>query len=1133
MKQTHNHPTPLTVYKASAGSGKTFTLAVEYISLLVTNPESYKNILAVTFTNKATEEMKMRILSQLYGLAQIPVLKESEDYLEKIRLKTGLEETIIQDHARKALHYLINDYTYFHVETIDSFFQRVLRNLARELELTPNLRLELNDGDVESMAIDQMLESLKRDDAIFTSIMHYIYENMDNDKSWNIIHQMKKFGLQIFSDLYKEKSGKFNDKILTKEDHELPDAEREKKWNEYFENFDKLLRGKIEAATQYVKKRGEGYFNLLSNFEIDLNDIKLGATRGVNLYFKKLKEGAYTNDVLGKAVQDCMDSADNWVTKTNKNASHVIDTARTHLLPYLVETEKNRNKLAFGAHSAELTRRHLHDLKLLTYVEREVRRLNDNANRFLLSDTQHLLKLFIKGSDAPFIYEKIGSQLNHIMIDEFQDTSELQWSNFKVLLEDCMDRNSQEPTHSLIVGDVKQSIYRWRNGDWRLLNDIRNQLGHRKNLILEEPLDTNYRSCGHVITFNNSFFREVVNEEVKLLETVVGEQSKQLDKAYDDVEQKLNPNKSELSDKGYVRIVLLKDQKGKKEEKGKSDQSNKSGLSGSDYILKNIGEQMQTLISIGAKQSDMAILIRKNDDTPIIAEWFMKNMPEIQIVSDQAFRLESSLAVNTIILALRYLYENTDLLSLAMLTNTWNQHILKNGYPPSELFCSPTDFSTNLPKDFMEKKDDLLSLPLITLLERICEIFHLFELEGEAPYLCTFFDLVSKFMTENNNGIGSLLELWDESLCKKSVQSETVNGVRLVSIHKSKGLEFEHVFIPFCDWRIEHPNETIWCEPKQFPYNQLPIVPINYSSQLIGSIYEPDYQEEYLQTMVDNLNLLYVAFTRAKSSLFVYARGAQKGYRGAVIASVLDKLQRYEQMTDSKFTNLQNDSDAKEMMIFEYGSLYVKSEKTNKEQSRNVFLQQEKPIKIQMRSHKQQVNFLQSNDSQRYIVNDEETEERIRQYILRGNIVHNILSKIKTTDDIPQVLQELENDGVIYSEEISHEELTRMIRRNLEHPVAREWFNGKWKLFTECNILQIEDGVVKQHRPDRVMTDGQQTIVVDYKTGRDKESTREKYVNQVKRYVRLLEEMGMPNVKGYLWYLGDNIILDTQNQTIV
>lgn len=1116
-------PTPLTVYKASAGSGKTFTLAVEYISLLAANPESYRNILAVTFTNKATEEMKQRILSQLYGLAQDHVLKESEDYMDKIRKKTGLDDSVIQNHARKALHYLINDYTHFHVETIDSFFQRVLRNLARELELTPNLRLELNDGDVESMAIDQMVESLKHDDAIFKSIMHYIYENMDNDKSWNVINQMKKFGLQIFKDQYKEKSEEFYDMIFNDGDDKLSEAEREKKWNKYFDDFDNLLKSKITKAKLYVKSRGEEYIKLRDSFRIEPKDIKQG-DRGVNLYFEKLKKEIYTNDVLTKTVQDCLDSADNWVTKTNKKASQIIDVVRSHLLPYLIDTEKNRKKLAKEAYSAELTRRHLHDLRLLTFVEREVRRLNDDANRFLLSDTQHLLKSFIDGNDAPFIYEKIGSQLSHIMIDEFQDTSKIQWGNFKVLLEDCMDRNDDKnPTRSLIVGDVKQSIYRWRNGDWRLLNDIKKQLGNRQKMIQEEPLDTNYRSCGRVIRFNNNFFHEVVDNEVRQLENAIGKlQSEQLKKAYNDVEQKM-PDKSKLSDKGYVRIVLLKNKKDKKNENEKSD---------NDYILEDIAKQMQSLILLGARQSDMAILIRKNDDIPIIAEWFMRNMPDIHIVSDQAFRLESSLAVNTIILALRYLYEDTDLLSLAMLTNTWNQYIHRNGHTPSELFCGTDPFSASLPEEFMEKKDDLLSLPLITLIERLCEIFHLFELDGESPYLCTFFDLVSKFMTESSNSIGSLLELWDESLFKKSVLSETADGVRLVSIHKSKGLEFEHVFIPFCDWKIEHPN-TIWCEPKQTPFDKLPIIPISCSSKLVGSIYEPNYQEEYLQTIVDNLNLLYVAFTRAKNSLFVYTRGAQKGRRSAAISSVLKELLNHEDMTDATYQDLQNDSSVREMMTLEYGELYVKDEKGNKDESENVFLQQEHPKQVQMRSYKQMVNFIQSNDSQRYITNDEETEERVKQYILRGNIIHNVLSKIKTADDIPNVLKELENDGVIYSEEISREELARMIQRNLEHPMAQEWFSGKWELFTECNILQMEDGVVKQHRPDRVMTDGRKTIVVDYKTGRDKESTREKYVNQVRRYVSLLEEMGMPDVKGYLWYLGDNIILDTYNQSIV
>ena len=410
----------LTVYKASAGSGKTFTLAIEYIKLLIENPTQYKNILAVTFTNKATEEMKHRILSQLYGIAhQLP---DSEIYIKRVVDDMGITRQTAAARAQTALTLLIHDYSQFRIMTIDTFFQGILRNLARELDLTANLRIGLNDGQVEEQAVDQLLEQLTHSDRMLGWIISYIEQKMSDDKSWNVIGQIKQFGKTIFSDNYKKKSRLLNERLQQ----------------------DGLFEDYVESL-QAVRAR------------------------------KK---------TMTKTLEKCLQSADEWVAKSSKEREIILPLVNDVLLPLLQQAELERPRQWKLLVSAEQTLRHLNQLRLLSSIEQKVRQLNNEANRFLLSDTQGLLNQLIDNTDSPFIFEKTGSQLTHIMIDEFQDTSTVQWENFKILLEETMSHSDEggktieereagsgeRTIRNLIVGDVKQSIYRWRSGDWRLLN---------------------------------------------------------------------------------------------------------------------------------------------------------------------------------------------------------------------------------------------------------------------------------------------------------------------------------------------------------------------------------------------------------------------------------------------------------------------------------------------------------------------------------------------------------------------------------------------------------------------------------------------------------------------------------------
>ena len=1058
----------LTVYKASAGSGKTFTLATEYIKLLVKNPMSYRSILAVTFTNKATEEMKMRILSQLYGIwKQLP---DSTDYLQHIVAATGFSEQQVSKQAGEALHQLLHNYSYFRVETIDTFFQSVLRNLARELDLTANLRIGLNDVQVEEQAVDQLIDSLTHTDVMLQWILKYIMETIGDDHSWNIIGQVKQFGRTIFRDYYKEKSAEL-DKLIHQKD--------------FLSNYMSQLRQIRTDALQHMKEIGDHFFNTLAAEGFSETDLSYGKT-GVAGFFRKLQNGIFDESIIGSRVTDCLEDSSKWCTKKSLRADDIQLLAETTLIPILRQAIAEQPRQWKLYMSAELTLRHLNQLRLLGSIEQKVREMNDEANRFLLSDTQQLLHSLIKDSDSPFIFEKIGSRLEHIMIDEFQDTSTVQWQNFKVLLQECM---SHVDTENLIVGDVKQSIYRWRSGDWRLLNAIDREFPHPDKMMDILPLETNYRSERHIVEFNNAFFTEAAKQEYEAQHENYPSGAEQLRHAYADVEQKV-PQKR--GDKGLVNIRLLPQK---------------------DYqteTLSQVTDTISMLLAQGAKPQEIAVLVRANNTIPLLADYVSEHIPAVKIVSDEAFRLDASVSVCLLVQALHLLTHPDDQLAKATLVKLYQRAILGNDAVESELFIKGRPLDELLPEEFLQKAPSLLHLPLYELVERLYNIFQLKRLKEESAYVCAFYDQLNKFTLEDSTDIDAFVLEWEETICSKTIQSVATDGIRILSIHKSKGLEFAHVIIPFCDWKLDH-SDIVFLQPQEAPFDALPIAPIDYSKQMMGTIYERNYLDEHLQTTVDNLNLLYVAFTRASKNLFVLGRRNGKGSRSALIETVLPKLN----IKDSTLEGLQVNEQPIE---FTYGQLALSTEESTKPKATgNVFLQPVIPQSISIESFDVKTEFRQSNKSREFIEGDDEQLEL--SYMKIGSVLHNVFSTIRTSADVDLALRQLQQDGVLYDDEVTAENVTALLRKRLESPRIKNWFSSRWQLFNECSILSVDNqGNIQERRPDRVMTDGKETHVVDFKFGHSKPE----YLDQVREYMQLLRSMGMPNVKGWLWFVYNN-----------
>lgn len=1067
----------LLVYKASAGSGKTFTLAVEYIKLLILNPKAYRNILAVTFTNKATTEMKERILSQLYGIWIND--KDSAPYLNKIAEDLKMSEEKIRQAAKVALHLMIHDYSRFRVETIDSFFQSVMRNLARELELGANLNVELSNMEVLSDAVDSMIEKLNRQSPVLYWLMEYIEERIADDKRWNVSGEIKNFGRYIFDEEYIEKGNGLRLK--------LQDKDCIKKYRQTLQAIEK-------EALEQMKGFAEQFFGLLDTHHLKVEDLS-GKSKGIASYFTKLQMGKLDNSIRNVTVEKHLSAPENWVAKSKPCRNLIMELAANELIPLLETSEEYRNKNNMLVNSCQLSLRYVNNIRLLANIDKEVRQLNHENNRFLLSDTNALLHNLVHDGDSSFVFEKIGTTIQHVMIDEFQDTSRMQWDNFRLLLLEGLSQGA----NSLIVGDVKQSIYRWRNGDWSILNGLKTNI--EAFPINVKTLTINRRSAGNVIEFNNKVFTAACDILNRIYIEEQGEECEALKEAYSDVCQ----GKDKNPDKGYVKVTLLDD---------------KEDITYPEDTLQQLADEVCRLVTSGVQLKDIAILVRKNKTIPLIADYFDKNTP-YKIVSDEAFQLNASLAICMIIDGLRYLSEPDNQIAKAQLAASYQNEVLQNNVDWNTLLLN--DIDDFLPSEFINGQENLRLMPLYELMEKLFGLFELSLIEQQDAYLCAFFDAVTEYLQNNSSEISAFIAFWEETLYQKTIPSGEMEGIRIISIHKSKGLEYHTVLLPFCDWNMEKERSLthlMWCAPSKAPFDELDIVPVNYSTAMQQSIYRNDFLHEKLQLWVDNLNLLYVAFTRAKRNLIIWGRSESKGTVSELLQQAMELIVSQSDISyPSSDTFVLRRSTKKETMsmsniVYEGGILYLSEEKKTEKLSQNKLLTKPERIPIHLEVLESNIEFKQSNRSAEFIRGEEETEEK---YIRQGQLLHNLFSVIHTQEDIITAIERLRFEGIIESAE-QERQIKNLTEWALNHPLVKEWYSGSWELYNECAIVYKENGEVQTRRPDRVMMRNGQVVVIDFKFGKKRSS----YNKQVGEYMDLLASMGYEHIRGYLWYVFNN-----------
>ena len=1060
-----------TVYKASAGSGKTFRLAVQYITMLIKEPESYRHILAVTFTNKATAEMKQRILSQLYGIGHS--LPGSTSYYDEVKKAVTVNEQTIRHNALLALDMILQDYGRFRVETIDSFFQTVLRSLARELHIGANLTLELDTELVIDEAVDSFLANVEQDSDDKRNIMEFVTSNIDNDRSWSIDGTLKRFSKELFREIFMEKGDELR-QILSNP-HAIA---------EYKKNLTLARDAVLPTYIEKVQAIGAEIETTLSNAGLGIDN--LSANPGKVLV--KIINTSILDTDLGSTFNKCILYPDSFFRKKDLEDNPAYSVfAQEQLSPRLeliepLHAEYNRLKNTY-----EAALQYIHELSLLLSIRGEINRQSQEQSRFILADTPQLLST-LSGSDTSFVYEKTGSFIEHLMIDESQDTSRLQWSNLYLLLWECLANGKD----CLVVGDVKQSIYRWRNSDWNILNSqMEQQLATYQPQI--KPLKENYRSYKNIVEFNKALFPKAVEMLSNYYQSETGTDYPALSHAYDNVDD----IESKKGGQGYVYVQV--------------DTKTDKTADSTDKIFLQIEEQLDRLTQAGVKQTDIAILCRKGRQITDIAEWFAANRPDYKMISSEAFQLGSSASVRILINALKWLTDSTDRIALAQLVWERECNIIKSGQPFDRLMAKGLEDC--LPPAFSDQVESLRNLPLYELTEKLYSILELDRISGQDQYVMSFFDTLCQWLSRNPGEPSAFITEWDEKLSTTSIPSTDANGIRLLTIHKSKGLEFHTVIVPYCNWNVIESqtgahDQRIWVNPQTEPFNSLPLLPVGFSKKLINSDFNEDYRQEAGLQTVDNLNLLYVALTRAESNLIVLS---SKAY-GTTIADVLIYA------LSSAFGCQPNEKDS---YIYESGDILPHIEKATVSTD-NPFDCKPTPQELSLHSYPINARFRQSGESTRFVHSTDDSDDRQEEYIQTGKLLHSIFAAIRTEQDIAPQVDNMLSQGLISSAKQA-ENIKDMISKHIAASGVTSWFDGSYALFNEASIIYRDGGILQTRRPDRVMIkpDGS-AIIVDFKFGRE----REEYLHQVREYMDLLRKMGYPQVEGYIWYVYTNKIIN-------
>jgi ATP-dependent helicase/nuclease subunit A len=1098
------HSPKFKIYSSSAGSGKTYTLSKEYIKLALrnTSPWYFNHILAVTFTNKAAEEMKERILRYLqeFSSTDPAEIAASNDLLQQVLAElqadgVDIDEWELRKRAYRTFKHIIHEYANFSVSTIDSFVQRIVTAFSEELGFPFNFEVSLESEVLLESAVTQMLERSNNETfaGITEAIESYVLNKADEGKSWNSLPQeLANFGRNLLQDQTFQQVEKLS-KLSTQD----------------FLKIEKQLRDFCEMVEHKIQEAADIMFEIMEGEGLLIEDFPYGKS-GCMGYFAQIKSGDYFKEA-GKRATDAVEN-NIWTAKSTKKfiaekiesiADTLTDCGQT---VFSFQKKTQPKYLLFKEVLKQIKK-----ISLLQQIQAELSDIQDETGVIHISSFNRKILEIVMNEPIPFIYERLGERYNHILIDEFQDTSTLQWHNFLPLIENALAGGH----FNLAVGDAKQSIYRFRGGEMELI-----VLLHQKKIkeltessseneflferyesirpyLNPEHLNTNYRSAAEIITFNNELFESIKTDPINT------ETAAKLPEVYDEKFSQEIPAKSKIG--GHVQLDFLT-----------------NTLPNTEIILQTEDELMfgriqqliPEILADGFDYQDIAILCRKNKHARYVANLLKES--GVEVISSDSLTLSFSDAVNLIIATMKVVKDPDNRLAKYETIYLYCR-IIKKKLPDAK----QNDYIKEIVEDqdvydFWEYLTDgkLLNykqyaqMSLYELAETLLNIYHLFNLPKESDFLFRFLDVVLDFQTKKSTHLTDFLIFWEQK--KNSISISTPKGknaVTVTSIHKSKGLEYPVVIVPYCNWTTDIDRfNTIWTNLPEYDELTLEdeegnvkfLSPVSLAA--VTALLSTDekvadqYRDEREKVFLESLNMLYVALTRPTDRLYMIIKKTDIKFDKTVGGLLYRFVGSPEILKGDYFTEIK----AKGLPKVQKESKKV----IDNEMVVDFIPEMEQTSQVQLR-HSAVKLF------------DLETFEKSKDY---GNKIHETLARIRTTADIQEAIASMLREGLLNEDET--DKIKAKILEIMDLPELKFLFDVNPDQVRNEREILMPDGKIL--RPDRVVRFGNKKIIIlDYKTGGKSYSHKA----QVKQYMDIYQAMDYPEVEGYLAYLETNEIV--------
>jgi ATP-dependent exoDNAse (exonuclease V) beta subunit len=1060
----------LVVYKSSAGSGKTTTLVNEYLSLALKYPDRFGSIIALTFTIKATTEMKERVFNVLDRIIHLENYKDDKGLqsgLKHIMEATGFDESKIRIQAKVLLHNILHQYSDFAFSTIDSFVVRIVRSFAHDLNLSMDFNIELETDLLIEQAIAMLFEKIGKDKQLTNFLIKYILQNVENEKTLHIENDLAELGKIIF------------------ESRHYTSIEKLKKMDlSVFETVNQKLKKDISEFEKKTAVLAQKTLDLIHSNHIDdssfsrstlpkqLRNIVSGSIDTEHKIFNNSEENQFYPK---KAIQEQKDK---------------IDRVRNDLVSLLQDIKALFDSDGKAYHNNRLILEKINPLALLTEIKLLLDQYSEENNIIHLSESNKRISDIVQNEHIPFIYERVGRKYNHFLVDEFQDTSVIQWNNLLPLIDNSLSSNN----FNMLVGDAKQSIYRWRDGDVDQFIDlptvkganksaiIKERENNLKNHIQEKYLTFNYRSEMNIIEFNNTFFKYLLENThsldkngKKLLRYFDSERIK---KVYADFEQ----SKGKTEDNGLVIIHNIP----------KNDES---------HFEKEVIAHINRLKKQNYRLQDIAILARTSKILHRMADILVQN--NINIVSSETLYLINNPQVRLLVSIISYIGMQNRKNNLLNIVHILSRKHIKKG---TSLLHNIKSYIDKIGKDddyallieilskfdYQVTKNKLQELQTYDLAEYLISSLHLNQTPN--PFIQSLLNNILENAQNKGAGINAFLDFWESKKDKISINLPgDLDAIKLLTIHKAKGLEFPVVIFPANGFTSPR-NDFHWIDPKKANIDLLDIAMVNHKSEMEFSSFNNSYVDENDKRNLDDLNLIYVANTRPTEQLIILFDENKSG-------SLWNRFSDFKNVSHSKIRLIDDNR-------IEFGQI-------NKTHQSQHFIDDNTLKQLLSTDWHNKLHLKKSSQ----LGLDNERKDKIE----KGKILHYLLSQIKTNKQINEVVQKAVLQGIITSSEqnIYSDKLLRII----SHPAIRTFFKEDNIELNENTIL-LSSG--EQKRPDKVILLPNETIIIDYKLSnwdRISKNEQNKHKKQLNDYRNLLQSMKYPNVKTHLIYIEDNIKL--------